>query len=218
MITFVDLRKALGRGKKARVVLDHVTAEFVPGISYGVLARSGEGKTTLIRLLCGAMGPDYGHIERNATVSYPIGYSGWLSNELSGAENVAFMARLFGRDVDEFIDEVFHFAELAPKADKPLRDQNPVQRSKLCYGISFNLDFDFHLVDEAIGVGNAAFRAKCFDRLMELRDCSGLIATGSNWTVLTRFCDVGCVLHQGRFEMFDSLHEARKFLDWIAPE
>lgn len=218
MIMLEDVHKSFGRSRKRRVVLDAATVEFMSGVSHGVLARPGQGKTTLIQILCGTLMPDHGRIERNGGISYPLGYAGWLSNELTGVENIAFVARLYGKKIDDFVEEVFDFTEMSLSKDRPLREMTPVQRSKICYGVSLSLGFDTLLIDEAIGAGDAAFRAKCFDRILNARERGGIIATSSNWTILARFCEIGCVLHQGRLELFGSMMEARKYLDWLSPE
>jgi pimeloyl-ACP methyl ester carboxylesterase len=134
------------------------------------------------------------------------------------AENIAFMARLYGRDVDEMIDAVFGFAEVRRGADEPLRYTTPVHRTKIAYGVSFMLDFDIQLVDEAIGVGDVRFRAKCLQMLQDKAQKAGVIAMGSNWTVLDRFCDAAATLHRGQIEFFPTLQEAADYLNRIAPE
>lgn len=219
MIRFLDVDKQVTAGKKKRLILNGVNAAFMPGVAHGVLARPGQGKTTLIQLISGGLRPDHGHIDvaPGATVSYPLGYAGWLANDLSGAENIAFMARLYGRNVDDLIAEVFDFMEFNPQNDGALRNTTPILRTKLAYGVCFALNFDYQLVDEAIGTGDAAFRAKCFERLLEKRNRSGVIAACSNWTILARFCDVCCVLHEGRLEFFSSVTAARDHLNLIAP-
>jgi capsular polysaccharide transport system ATP-binding protein len=217
MIELHEVSKTMGRRKAARIVLDRVTAVFEPGLAYGILARPGQGKSTFIQLLCGGAVPDSGRIIRNGSVSFPLGYAGWLNNELTGSENIAFMARLYGQPVDDFVAAVFGFAELDPGKDRPLRFMTPVERTKICYAISFLLCFDTQLIDESIGVGDAVFRAKCLKHLLIMRERQSLIVTGSNWTVLARLCDVGCTLHAGQLEMFASIKDARDYLDWLAP-
>ena len=43
-------------------VLDHVTADFQPGMIHGVLGRNGAGKSTLLNLLAGVSRPKDGDI------------------------------------------------------------------------------------------------------------------------------------------------------------
>ncbi|MBK9080670.1 MAG: hypothetical protein IPL88_00640 [Rhizobiales bacterium] len=218
MIRLIDAGKEFRRTRKVVRVLDDVTADFRADVALGVLARPGQGKSTLAQILCGAKSLDSGAIERGSSISFPLGYAGWLTYELTAAENIAFMARLYGRDVDEMIDQVFDFAGLRRGADEPLRYTTPVHRTKVAYGVSFALDFDIQLVDEAIGVGDVRFRAKCLQLLQDKAQKAGVIAMGSNWTVLDRFCDAAATLHHGRIEFFPTLQEASDYLNRIAPE
>lgn len=216
MIRLIDADKDYKKGSRTIRVLNSVSVDFRSDVALGVLARAGQGKTTLAQILCGGKRLDGGRIERTSSISYPLGYAGWLAYELTAAENVAFMARLYGRDIDELIDAVLDFAEIRSR-DEPLRHTTPVHRTKIAYATSFALDFDIQLVDEAIGVGDIAFRAKCLAALQQKAEKGGIIALGSNWTVLARFCDAAATLHEGGIEFFPTLAEARDYLDAIAP-
>ncbi|MGL4831483.1 MAG: ABC-F family ATP-binding cassette domain-containing protein, partial [Propionibacteriaceae bacterium] len=55
-----------------RILLDDVTLGLSAGDVIGVAGRNGDGKTTLLRILTGALVPDAGRVTRNGAVS--IGY------------------------------------------------------------------------------------------------------------------------------------------------
>lgn len=95
-----------------RVVLNRVSAEFPGGCNIGVLGANGAGKSTLIRLLAGSEMPDQGRIRRDGRVSFPLGYGGTFHGALSGRENIAFIARVYGADLRRTIDDVADFSEL----------------------------------------------------------------------------------------------------------
>lgn len=95
-----------------RIVLDRVSAEFPDGCNVGVLGANGAGKSTLVRLLAGSEMPDRGRIRRDRRVSFPLGYGGTFHGALSGRENVAFIARIYGAGLHRTVDYVADFAEL----------------------------------------------------------------------------------------------------------
>jgi ABC-type lipoprotein export system ATPase subunit len=57
------LRKAHGRGRAARVVLDGVDVDVAAGELVAIVGRSGQGKSTLLQLLGGLDDPDGGTVE-----------------------------------------------------------------------------------------------------------------------------------------------------------
>src|SRR5205823_14999383 len=110
---------ALNRVSKAyrtrsgrKTVLENVDAIFEPGHNFGILGVNGAGKSTLIRLLAGSEMPDRGIVRRYARVSFPLGFGGTFHGALSGRENVAFIARIYGARIRNAIDYVAAFSEL----------------------------------------------------------------------------------------------------------
>ena len=109
-------RSVVGR----KIVLDNVSAEFASGHNFGILGANGAGKSTLIRLLAGSEMPDRGTIRRHVRVSFPLGFGGTVHGALSGRENVAFIARVYGAGVRRMARFVEEFAELGEYFDMPV--------------------------------------------------------------------------------------------------
>ena len=88
---------------QTKVVLDHVSIDFLAGRSYGILGINGAGKSTLMRILAGTELANGGRIKRSARISWPLGFSGGLHQKMTGRENVQFVARIFGADLRKAI-------------------------------------------------------------------------------------------------------------------
>jgi len=112
MIALDRVSKTYRTGQGHRAVLSNVTVEFPTGCNVGIFGANGAGKSTLIRLLAGSEMPDRGRIRRNGRVSFPLGYGGTFHGSLSGRENVAFIARIYGAGLRETTSYVAEFAEL----------------------------------------------------------------------------------------------------------
>jgi ATP-binding cassette subfamily F protein uup len=55
-------------GVADKVLAEHITINFAPGIRYAIVGANGAGKTTLLHLLAGRLKPLAGHIQTGQTV------------------------------------------------------------------------------------------------------------------------------------------------------
>lgn len=190
------------------MVLNEVSCVISGRRRVALLGGNGAGKSTLLRLLSGAVRPDKGRIHRAGTVSWPIGFVGGFSSDMSGADNVRFLARLYGRDPKSLVSFVEAFADIGQSFRSPWRTYSSGQRSRVSMGAAMGIPFDTYLIDEATSVGDAAFRAKADAYLRDrLRQSGAVIVSHSNETVRT-LCDCGLVLHQGRLDFYDDVKDA----------
>ncbi len=191
-----------------RSILEATTLAFPAGGRVGILGPNGAGKSTLLRLIAGSEAPDAGEVHRFGRVSFPLGFSGTFHPDLSGRENLVFLARIHGADPDAVVEEVTDFAELGADIDAPVRQYSSGMAAKLAFGASLALDFDAYLVDEATEVGDARFRARAHAAFQaRLRDAA-LILVSHNSHTIRRFCDCCAILHGGRLTPFATVDDA----------
>src|SRR2546430_9621504 len=74
-------------------VLSGVSFTVSPREKIAVLGRNGAGKSTLIRLIAGVELPTLGTIDRQMTVSCPVGLTGGTGGSLTGDGNVPWILR-----------------------------------------------------------------------------------------------------------------------------
>ena len=91
--------------------LDRVTLAIPRGM-YGLLGPNGAGKSTLMRILGGIETPSRGQVRRTMSISWPLGYAGAFQGNLSGADNIGFIARIYGRHAERTIGFVEEYSEL----------------------------------------------------------------------------------------------------------
>ena len=208
MIRFEHLTKSYPTPWGRKVVIDDLSLELPSGKALGLLGRNGAGKSTLMQIVAGTLPPDSGRVISDGTISWPIGLGGALHPDMTGAQNVRFIARIYGIDSDSLCAFVQDFAELGAHFQMPLRSYSSGMRSRLAFGASMGIPFDTYLVDEVTSVGDARFRAKSKAIFRERMKTSGAIMVSHNMRELQEFCDAGLVLEGGRMYYFEDLEEA----------
>lgn len=78
-----------------RELFSQVTAEVAPGQCLVVSGANGAGKSTLLKIIAGLLRPETGRVEFGGSRGYAAP-DVQLYGELTGAENLAFFARLRG--------------------------------------------------------------------------------------------------------------------------
>lgn len=222
MIQLENLWKSFPTPQGRKLVAAGIDARLPGGVAIGLLGRNGAGKTTLLDLIGGRSLPDRGRVLTRGTVSWPVGFSGSFHGDMTGAQNVRFIARIYGFDSRDLLDFVADFAELGGHFHLPVRTYSSGMRARLAFGTSLGIPFDTYLVDEVMSVGDAAFRAKSralFDRRMAQ---AGAIVVSHSTTELRRLCRMGAVLEAGQLTLFSEIdaaiarHEANMKLEMDA--
>jgi capsular polysaccharide transport system ATP-binding protein len=81
-------------------------------------------------------------------------------------------------------------------------------RSRLAFGLSMGIRFDTYLIDEVTSVGDAAFRVRSEQVLLDrLKDSSAIVVSHS-MALLRKICTQGAVLEQGRLTWYDDVEAA----------
>jgi len=208
MIRFENLTKTFLLNGVRKTVVNNVSLTFPSGVSVALLGRNGAGKSTLLRLIAGTMDPTSGRIVTSGTVSWPVGFAGSFHGELTGAQNVRFIARVYGVDADELTDFVDNFAGLGKHFRLPFRTYSSGMKSRLAFGLSMGISFDTYLVDEVTSVGDAAFRQKSSDLFRDRMRNSGAVVVSHAMGQVRQLCDVGAVLEDGNLIYYEDLEAA----------
>ncbi|MEL6118652.1 MAG: ABC transporter ATP-binding protein [Pseudomonadota bacterium] len=211
MLTFENLTKGFWVNGHYRVVIDDLDIALPDGKSLALMGRNGAGKSTLMELISGIMRPDKGRVYSDGSISWPIGLSSAFHREMSGAENVRFIARIYGVDTEELLEFVMDFSELGEFFYMPVRAYSSGMRSRLAFGTSMGIKFDYYLVDEVTAVGDARFKRKSQAVFAERMKSSSAIVVNHSMGQLRSLCDAGLVLEGGKVTYFDDLEEAIEY-------
>jgi len=208
MIRFEHLTKSYWVRGERKVVIDDLSLTLPSGRSLALLGRNGAGKSTLLQIIAGTIKPDSGRIVSDGSLSWPVGFGGSFHPDLTGAQNIRFIARIYGVDTDALLDFVEDFSELGRQFHMPVRSYSAGMRSRLAFGASMGIQFDTYLVDEVTAVGDARFRRKSRAVFRERVRGRSAILVSHDMPQVRAFCDAGIVLEEGKLRIFDDLEEA----------
>jgi capsular polysaccharide transport system ATP-binding protein len=141
-------------------------------------------------------------------MSWPLGFSGGLGMEMTGIDNVRFIARLYGRPAVETIAFVDDFAELGRQMFLPVKYYSSGMQTRLAFALTLAIDFECFLIDEVLAVGDHRFHQKCHDALfVQRRDCA-MILVSHHTQIIREYCNKALVLKNGRGRVFDDVEFA----------
>ncbi|MBU1213225.1 MAG: ABC transporter ATP-binding protein [Alphaproteobacteria bacterium] len=191
-----------------RRVLDRVSFRIGEGERMAILGRNGAGKSTLIQILSGVQTPTSGTVERGMRLSWPLALGGGFEGELTGYDNVRFIARIYGAPVKETFDFVVDFTEIGNQIHIPVRFYSSGMRMRLAFALSLAIDFDCYLIDEVILVGDKKFQEKCIHALFEQRKDRAMILAIHDMNVVRDKCTSALILKSGRGRVFHDIPTA----------
>ena len=181
------LKQAMREYHKERIktsrhieALRGVSFNVPTGGVYGVIGHNGAGKSTLFRTIAGILAPTRGRVTVAGRVTPLMQLGVGFNPELTGRENILLGGLATGLHPEEIMDhydEVVNFAELGDALDYPMRTYSSGMFARLGFAVASHLDPEILLIDEALSAGDARFKKRCADRLMDLcgRDCTVMI-------------------------------------------
>jgi lipopolysaccharide transport system ATP-binding protein len=159
-----------GTARHDNTVLDGVNLDVYHGESLGVIGRNGAGKSTLLKLLGGLILPDSGSIHHYVkTVSLLSIQVGFIPH-LTGRDNAILSGILLGmsRDfMESRIEQIRDFSGLGDYFDERMECYSAGMRSRLGFSTAINIDPDVLLLDEILAVGDAEFKEKSRQVILE---------------------------------------------------
>jgi len=208
VIEFVNVSKHYLTPTRRKVVLDRMTLTLPYGTKVGLLGRNGAGKSTLLGMVAGVVQPNSGEIRRHGAMSWPLGFGGSFHALLTGAQNVRFVARIYGIDTDSLVAYVAEFSELGEFMDMPVRSYSSGMKARLAFGMAMGVSFDWYLVDEITAVGDAAFKRKSLAVFRNRLSGAGLMMVSHSISTIRSYCDSGIVLEGGQTTWYPDVEEA----------
>ncbi|MDD4616946.1 MAG: ABC transporter ATP-binding protein [Alphaproteobacteria bacterium] len=208
MIRLDKVTKTYRTRTSRKVILDNISCDFPADRNVGILGVNGAGKSTMLRLLSGSELPDKGRVLRHCRVSFPLAFDGAVHPQLTGRENVKFVASIYGHNPKTVIEYVQEFAGLDNYFDMPTDTYSSGMRARLSFGLCLAINFDVYLVDEVTAVGDIRFQAKCHAAFQERTRHSSVIMVSHSFDTIRAYCNTGAILDNGNLTFYDSVDDA----------
>jgi len=203
-----SLRALLGRGTRRPTgerrpfwALRDVSFEVAEGEVIGIVGRNGSGKSTLLRILSGITEPTRGWAEISGRVGTLLEVGSGFHPELTGRDNVFLQGSILGLGYDEIrarYDQIVEFSGLEGFLDTPVKRYSSGMYVRLGFAVAAHLEADVLIVDEALAVGDAAFKRRCIDRMRQLAGAGGTVVFVSHdLAVVGSLCDRVIVIDGG---------------------
>ena len=179
-----------------------VSFEVERGETLGIIGHNGAGKSTILKLLANITAPTSGEISINGRLSALIEVGSGFHPELTGRENIYLNGSILGmrrREITEKLDRIVDFAGIKQFLDTPVKRFSSGMYVRLGFSIAAHLDPDILLLDEVLAVGDAAFQAKCLQRISELKDTgTTIVFISHDLGAVERVCDRVLLIKGGR--------------------
>ena len=202
-------------------VLNGVSFEVKRGEAIGLIGQNGCGKSTTLKMLTKILYPDEGSIEMKGRVSSLIELGAGFHPDLSGRENIYTNASIFGlsrKEIDARLEDIIAFSELEAFIDDPVRTYSSGMYMRLAFAVAINVDADILLIDEILAVGDAAFQAKCFRKLQEIKGRGTTIVIVSHaMSQLELICDRSIWVADGLVKMDGKPRDVHpRYMEWMS--
>lgn len=182
--------------------LKDVSFKIEKGDRVGVLGFNGAGKSTLLKTIAGVLKPTTGSVRVSGVIAPLLELGAGFDPNYSGAENIYLYGATMGfsrKFIDEKFDEIVAFSELEEFMDAPLKSYSSGMRSRLGFAIATAVQPDVLILDEVLSVGDAAFRAKSEQRVLDMMAGGVTVLFVSHSTEsVKRVCNKAIILTKGQ--------------------
>lgn len=185
-LSLKDIATSWKRSKYNKIdVIKGISFDVHKGEVVGIIGKNGCGKSTMLKMLSKLLKPTTGSISIKGRVSSLIELGAGFHPDMTGRENIYINASIFGftkSQIEAKIDSIIQFSELEEYIDSPVRVYSSGMYLRLAFSVAISVEPEVLLVDEILGVGDAAFQRKCFNRVKALTESGMTIVIVSHST------------------------------------
>ena len=147
------------------------------GDAIGIIGRNGSGKSTLLQAIAGLLPPEKGCVYTSGQAAL-LGVNAALLDDLTGERNVVLGGLAMGmspQEVKDRYESIVEFSGVGNFIDYPMRTYSTGMAQRLRFSIAAAKTHEILMIDEALATGDANFRAKSHEKIMQLRGEAGTV-------------------------------------------
>lgn len=148
--------------------LEQINLDIYPGQVFGIIGPNGAGKSTLLKVVARVLRPTTGRVRIYGRVAPLLELGAGFDLELTGRENIYLNGTILGfsrREIDILFNNIVEFSGLEGFIEAPLRTYSTGMFARLGFSVATAVRPDILIVDEILGVGDAEFQTKSFERI-----------------------------------------------------
>lgn len=173
--------------------LKSINLDIRPSETLGIIGANGSGKSTLLKILARIYAPDEGSIHFAAKKISLLSLALGFDPRLSGIDNAVLSSMLLGaslKQAQQKVEGILDFSELEKVAAQPVRTYSSGMRARLGFAVALKMHTDVLLIDEALAVGDAKFKIKSEQAIVEKMGSSQTVVLVSHSAgQIRRLCD-----------------------------
>ncbi len=181
--------------------LRHLSFRVDHGESVAVIGPNGAGKSTLLLALAGILEPSEGDVHVGGRVSTLLTLGAGFEMDLTGRDNIELTGAFLGlgsAEIAELAPSIIEFADIGQFIDAPIKTYSTGMRARLGFAIATATQPDILLLDEVLGTGDQAFRARSQRRIKELVGrAKAIVLVTHDLGYVTEFCNRAILLEAG---------------------
>lgn len=186
------------------LALNNVSLHLNEGECLGIIGVNGSGKSSLLKVIAGILHAQSGISETHGSIFPLIQANSICQPLLTGRENIRYLAAwadFLPDDWSAFENEIIAFSELNESIDNIWAHYSSGMRARLIFAFALCIKPDILLLDEVLAVGDAGFRAKCYNALAKQKENAGIILVSHDIAQVAYICDRIIWLENGKIRM-----------------
>lgn len=200
-----SIRGLFSSDKDNRAALNNISFGAYKGESIGIIGKNGSGKSTLLKILSGVTSQTSGTFLINGRISSLLELGCGFNPEYTGISNIYLNGTLFGltkKETKNLVPEICEFADIGEYINKPIKTYSDGMFLRLAFACAVTVKPDILIIDEALAVGDFAFRQKCFNKISELKQNGvTVLLVSHDIDTIRQFCDRCIWLSDGNLIM-----------------